>query len=90
MTQSPITSFVIVMEMTANHEMLLPLMATAVIANGISRSVAPVPLYHALAFPALRRAEGRLHSARPSSKPPALLPDAKTGSADAGTVDQRL
>ena len=68
MTQSPITSFVIVMEMTANHQMLLPLMATAVVAHGISRSVAPVPLYHALAYPTLRKAEGRLHrAAAPSS-----------------------
>lgn len=57
MTQTPITSFVIVMEMTANHQMLLPLMATAVIAHGISRSVSPVPLYQALAYPTLRRAE---------------------------------
>ena len=57
MTQSPITSFVIVMEMTANNQMLLPLMATAVIAHGISRSVCRVPLYHALAAPALYRAE---------------------------------
>jgi len=93
-TQSPITSFVIVMEMTANHEMLLPLMATAVIAHGISRSVAPVPLYHALAYPALRRAEGRLHrAAGPAAKPPAppaAPADAKAGSADAGALDQRL
>jgi H+/Cl- antiporter ClcA len=57
MTQAPITSFVIVMEMTANHEMLLPLMATAVIAHSISKSVCRVPLYHALATPALYRAE---------------------------------
>ncbi|MDR2882074.1 MAG: chloride channel protein, partial [Azoarcus sp.] len=57
MTQSPITSFVIVMEMTANHQMLLPLMATAVIAHGISRTVCRVPLYHALAAPALYRAD---------------------------------
>ena len=94
MTQSPITSFVIVMEMTANHEMLLPLMATAVIANAISRSVAPVPVYHALAYPALRRAEGRLHrAAGPAAKPPALPAapaDAKAGSTDAGALDQRL
>jgi len=67
MTQSPITSFVIVMEMTANHQRLLPLMATAVVAHGISRSVAPVPLYHALAYPALRKAEGRLHRVAPPS-----------------------
>ena len=66
MTQTPITSFVIVMEMTANHEMLLPLMATAVVAHGVSRSVAPVPLYHALAYPMLRRAEGRVSPAAPA------------------------
>jgi H+/Cl- antiporter ClcA len=57
MTQAPITSFVIVMEMTANHEMLLPLMATAVIAHSISKSVCRVPLYHGLAAPALYQAE---------------------------------
>lgn len=55
MTQTPITSFVIVMEMTANHHMLIPLMAAAVIAHGFSRSVCPVPLYHALAYATLRR-----------------------------------
>ncbi|WP_445954474.1 chloride channel protein [Thauera sp. SDU_THAU2] len=66
MTQTPITSFVIVMEMTANHEMLLPLMATAVVAHGVSRSVAPIPLYHALAYPMLRRAEGRASPAAPA------------------------
>lgn len=60
MTQAPITSFVIVMEMTANHQMLIPLMATSVVAHGISRTVASVPLYEALAYPALRRAEDRV------------------------------
>src|SRR5690606_21953508 len=59
MTQTPITSFVIVMEMTATHQMLLPLRATAAVAHGVSRSVASVPLYHALALPALRGAEAR-------------------------------
>ncbi|MCL2644320.1 MAG: chloride channel protein [Betaproteobacteria bacterium] len=57
MTQAPITAFVIVMEMTGNHQILLPLMATAVIAHGISKSVCRVPLYHALATSALYRAE---------------------------------
>ncbi|MBT0963643.1 chloride channel protein [Denitromonas iodatirespirans] len=54
-TQSPITSFVIVMEMTANHQMLMPLMGAAVVAQGFSRSVAPVPLYDALAIDMLKR-----------------------------------
>jgi len=60
MTQTPITSFVIVMEMTANHQMLLPLMAASVIAHGFSKSVSPVPIYHAIAFPTLRRAEAQV------------------------------
>lgn len=57
MTQTPITSFVIVMEMTANHQMLLPLMATAVVAHAFSKTVAQTPLYHALAYPTLRKVE---------------------------------
>ncbi len=48
-TQAPITAFVIVMEMTDNHEMLLPLMATAFIAKLCSKLVCPVPLFHTLA-----------------------------------------
>ena len=54
-TQSPITSFVIVMERTANHQMLIPLMGAAVVAQAFSRSVAPVPLYDALAIDMLKR-----------------------------------
>lgn len=54
--QAPITAFVIVMEMTDNHDMLLPLMATALIATGISRLVCNEPLYRALAMPFLKRA----------------------------------
>ncbi|MBI1905757.1 MAG: chloride channel protein [Rhodocyclales bacterium] len=57
MTQTPITSLVIVMEMTANHQMLLPLMATAVIAHGLSKSVCPVQIYHALAYATLRKVQ---------------------------------
>lgn len=102
MTQTPITSFVIVMEMTANHQMLLPLMATAVVAHGVSRSVAPVPLYHALAYGWLRRAEKRTHESirrrriplrtrqrRRPPLPPRLRPSVAP-SADAGALDQRL
>ncbi len=48
-TQAPITAFVIVMEMTDNHEMILPLMAASFIANACSRLVCPTPLYHTLA-----------------------------------------
>ena len=47
--QAPITAFVIVMEMSADQAMLIPLMATSVIAYGLSRLVCREPLYHALA-----------------------------------------
>ena len=46
--QTPITAFVIVMEMTDNQELLLPLMATAFIAYGTSRFVCPEPIYREL------------------------------------------
>lgn len=47
--QSPITAFVIVMEMTANQEMLLALIATSFIAYGASHLVCPNSLYRTLA-----------------------------------------
>ncbi len=47
-TQAPLTSFVIVMEMTAEHSMVLPLMLTAAIATAFSRMVSR-PLYQSLA-----------------------------------------
>ena len=47
-TQAPLTSFVIVMEMTAQHAMLLPLMVTAAIATAVSKLLSP-PLYQTLA-----------------------------------------
>ncbi len=47
--QAPITAFVIVMEMTDDQAMLIPLMASAVIAYGVSKLLCPEALYHALA-----------------------------------------
>jgi H+/Cl- antiporter ClcA len=47
-TQSPITSFVIVLEMTNGNSMVIPMMATALIASRISALFTP-PLYEALA-----------------------------------------
>jgi len=47
--QTPITAFVIVMEMTDNSGMLMPLMATALVARSVSRVVCPVPIYEAMA-----------------------------------------
>ncbi len=48
-TRSPLTSFIITMEMTGSNHMLLSLMITALLASVVSRFVSPIPLYHALA-----------------------------------------
>ncbi len=48
--QTPITAFVIVMEMTNNHGMLLPLMTSAFIAFGVSKLVNREPIYRVLAL----------------------------------------
>jgi H+/Cl- antiporter ClcA len=53
-TQAPLTSFIIVMEMIDGHAMVLSLMACALIASGASRLVS-VPLYPALAEQHLQR-----------------------------------
>jgi len=47
--QSPMTAFVIVMEMTATQEHALPVMAAAMLGYGVSRLLSPEPLYHGLA-----------------------------------------
>jgi len=47
--QTPITAFVIVMEVTGSHGMALPLMAASFIAYGASRLVCREPIYRALA-----------------------------------------
>lgn len=53
-TQAPLTSFIIVMEMVSGHAMVLSLMATALVASGVSR-VLSRPLYASLAQFQLRR-----------------------------------
>jgi H+/Cl- antiporter ClcA len=47
--QAPITATVIVMEMTDNQRMTIPLMATSLLAFGVSRLVCRRALYGALA-----------------------------------------
>ncbi len=48
MLQSPLTSFVIVIEITNSQEIIIPLMAAAFFAAGTSRLMNPTPLYRAL------------------------------------------
>lgn len=47
-TQAPLTAFIIVMEMVDGHALVLSLMASALVASGISRLISP-PLYTELA-----------------------------------------
>lgn len=61
--QTPITSFVIVAEMTENHAMVIPLMIAALIADATSKTICRGSLYHSLAEIALRNA-GRLDAAK--------------------------
>jgi H+/Cl- antiporter ClcA len=53
--QAPITAFVIVIEMTDNHGMVLPLMAAALLASAMSRLVCRHSLYKVLAVSFLQR-----------------------------------
>lgn len=57
--QSPLTAFVIVMEMTNDHNMVLPLIATSLLAYSMSRLVCPRPLYHALSQTFLKQERER-------------------------------
>jgi H+/Cl- antiporter ClcA len=47
-TQAPLTSFIIVMEMVDGHALVLSLMASAIVASGVSRLIS-APLYPSLA-----------------------------------------
>ncbi len=57
--QAPITAFVIVIEMTNNHKLALPLMATALLAAATSRLICPWPVYKALSEGFLARTKSR-------------------------------
>ena len=57
--QAPITASVIVMEMTANHTLMIPLMATSFLSFAVSRLICRRPLYGALARRFLMLVDGR-------------------------------
>lgn len=54
-TQAPLTAFIIVMEMVDGHALVLSLMASAMVASGVSRLIS-APLYPSLAALQLLRA----------------------------------
>jgi len=57
-TQAPMTAFIIVMEMTGLHELILPLMVAALLSSGASRLVSN-SLYHSLADRLVDAGEGQ-------------------------------
>jgi H+/Cl- antiporter ClcA len=72
--QAPITAFVIVLEMTANQQMAIPIMATSMLAFGFSRLVCRRPLYGTLAQRFLRETEGAAARLRRAPRKPQLRP----------------
>lgn len=60
-TQAPLTSAVISMELTDNHELLLPILVAVLLARGLSSLVCPTPIYKALA----QRLAPRLQTEKP-------------------------
>ncbi|GGC83948.1 chloride channel protein [Chelatococcus reniformis] len=57
--QAPLTAFVIVIEMTDDSRMVVPVMVTALMAAGLSRLICADPIYHALAAEFERKAPPR-------------------------------
>ncbi|HTJ57425.1 MAG TPA: chloride channel protein [Devosiaceae bacterium] len=53
--QAPLTSAVIVSEMTADHALIFPIMVAALGASAVSRAVCPEGVYHALARRLLKK-----------------------------------
>jgi H+/Cl- antiporter ClcA len=72
-TQTPITAAVISFELTANHSMIIPIMAVSLLARGISSLVSPTPVYRAFAdrlaaqFERERNATGPSRHATPTA-----------------------
>jgi H+/Cl- antiporter ClcA len=65
-TQAPLTSLVIVMEMTTQHAMVLPLMITAAISTAVSKLLTP-PLYQTLARRYATADAGNVAAAEPEA-----------------------
>jgi len=52
--RAPLTAVIIISEATASRGMIVPLFATALIADGVSKLVSRDRLYHGLAKPFLK------------------------------------
>lgn len=72
--RAPLTSVIIVMEMTADRSMIIPLFITAILADWVSSRVSHPKLYHALAqgfrLPPERRTAAETPTATGANMPP--------------------
>ena len=67
-TQAPLTSAIISMELTANQAMIIPILAVCLIARGSSALFCPTPVYRAFAQRLIaEHEEGRDQAAAPSN-----------------------
>jgi len=73
-TQAPLTSFIIVMEMVDGHEMVLSLMACALVSSVVARAISP-PLYASLAQLQLGRIKPPAPPASTPTNPAPSAPD---------------
>lgn len=83
--QTPITAVVIVLEMTENQSMVVPVVATALLAFFISRRICPRPVYSALAAKFLAAIEPARDSAE-ATAPAGPTPAASAASTRRGDV----
>jgi H+/Cl- antiporter ClcA len=68
-TQAPLTSAVISLELTANQSMAIPIMAVCLLARAISSLVAPIPVYRALALRLISEYEAQRATAETAVHP---------------------
>ncbi len=68
-TQSPLTSAVISLELTANQSMAIPIMAACLFARAVSSLVAPVPVYRAFALRLIAEQEARSATGKSATPP---------------------
>ncbi|MGA9421007.1 MAG: chloride channel protein [Rhodanobacteraceae bacterium] len=73
-TQTPITAAVISLELTANHSMVIPIMAVCLLARAISTLACPKPVYRALADEVIAEFERRRAAAEVAAAPSAQTP----------------
>ena len=70
-TQAPITSAVISLELTANQNMVIPIMAVCLLARGVSALVCHTPVYRAFAIRAINEFEKEAAASVSPPTPPA-------------------